>query len=106
MWTRALESLFASSGVKFRSELCLRARSPRLLCGRCTDECPPGAVHLTGQLPSLHAPRCTECGVCAAVCPVEAFTLQPSAVDLFVQARERGVVRLACGKFPSSIDTV
>lgn len=106
MWTKALDSLFGSSGMQFRPELCLRARSPRLLCSRCADECPPGALDLAGHLPSLHPSRCSECGVCAAVCPVEAFSLQPSPVDLFVQARERGAVRLACGKLPTSSDAV
>ncbi|TAK33780.1 MAG: 4Fe-4S dicluster domain-containing protein [Chloroflexota bacterium] len=106
MWTRAFGSFFATSGVKFQSELCLRGRSPRLLCSRCADECPPGALDLAGRLPNLQLSRCTECGVCGAVCPVEAFTLLPSPVDLFANTRERGAVRLACGKLPGSGETV
>lgn len=44
-------------------------------CGKCAEDCFPGAVRMKKGKPSVHGLVCMECGHCLAVCPVKAVTL-------------------------------
>jgi ferredoxin-type protein NapF len=54
----------------------------RVLCRSCGDRCEKSAIIFPlaeGQVPTIAADRCTGCGACGSVCPVEAisFAAQP-----------------------------
>ena len=59
---------------------CLARR--QVVCQSCKEACGEGAIHFSlapGRvpLPGLDAARCTGCGACVAVCPVDAITVAP-----------------------------
>lgn len=61
------EKPFANSGR------CLRVASGRTdVCSRCLDVCPTHSITIHNKSVSV-ADDCRKCGLCAAVCPTEAF---------------------------------
>ena len=61
------EKPFANSGR------CLRVASERTdVCSRCLDVCPTHSITIHNKSVSV-ADDCRKCGLCAAVCPTEAF---------------------------------
>ena len=62
------EKPFANSGR------CLRVASGRTdVCSRCLDVCPTHSITIHNKSVSV-AEDCRKCGLCAAVCPTEAFS--------------------------------
>ena len=62
------EKPFANSGR------CLRVASGRSdVCSRCLDVCPTHSITIHNKSVSLDD-SCRKCGLCAAVCPTEAFS--------------------------------
>ena len=62
------EKPFANSGR------CLRVASGRTdVCSRCLDVCPTHSITIHNKSVSI-AEDCRKCGLCAAVCPTEAFS--------------------------------
>jgi NAD-dependent dihydropyrimidine dehydrogenase PreA subunit len=59
-------------------------------CGLCVDACPPGGLHLSGDLNhyGVHpvffdeSAECTGCGICFFVCP------EPGAITVYREAPE------------------
>ncbi len=50
----------------------------RTLCLTCAEICPDKAVEApVGLEPEVDAALCTRCGLCVAVCPVDALTVNP-----------------------------
>ena len=47
--------------LKYKDSYCI-------LCGKCSKECPEGAITLDEKL-KLDADKCTGCGICADKCP-------------------------------------
>lgn len=46
----------------------------RMTCLSCKDACPENAITLVANLePRIDQQRCSDCGKCAAVCPVAAI---------------------------------
>ncbi|MCL5265247.1 MAG: 4Fe-4S binding protein [Chloroflexi bacterium] len=41
-------------------------------CSVCEAECPQGAISQGPNHYSINARKCSDCGTCASVCPVEA----------------------------------
>ncbi len=51
-------------------------------CGRCTQECPFGALELDERgHPILNANRCRRCGICMGACPVQIISFKDYSVD-------------------------
>jgi ferredoxin len=50
-------------------QLCLTDNYKRIACRRCTDVCPAGCIDGDRR---VDAGRCDDCGLCLAVCPVDA----------------------------------
>ena len=47
-------------------------------CGICTDVCPVNAITVD-QVAEIDAETCTDCGLCVAECPNEALSILPSS---------------------------
>lgn len=71
--TRAYRPLRADMpAVTLVPEGCLSVRTPLSECTACIDHCPPRALTLQREGPSL-ADGCLRCGRCAAACPTGAL---------------------------------
>jgi NAD-dependent dihydropyrimidine dehydrogenase PreA subunit len=47
-------------------------------CGDCVAVCPVDCLAMQGRVPWLVRPHdCVSCGLCAFVCPAEALTMAP-----------------------------
>jgi quinone-modifying oxidoreductase subunit QmoB len=52
-------------------------------CGRCTQECPFGALELNDKKnPVLNINRCRRCGICMGACPVQIISFNDYSVDM------------------------
>ncbi|MHB8148400.1 MAG: hydrogenase iron-sulfur subunit, partial [Vulcanimicrobiaceae bacterium] len=52
-------------------------------CGRCTQECPFGALELNERRnPVLNPNRCRRCGICMGACPVQIISFADYSVDI------------------------
>ncbi len=52
-------------------------------CGRCTQECPFGALELNERKnPVLNTNRCRRCGICMGACPVQIISFNDYSVDI------------------------
>lgn len=51
-------------------------------CGRCTQECPFGALELLERRPQLNQDRCRRCGICMGACPVQIISFADYSVDV------------------------
>jgi ferredoxin len=92
-----LESLKQAS-VGVAPERCLNRRHKDSKCARCLA-CPTGAVELESMSVKVSAEKCVGCGLCASVCPTEAFSVKgPAMANIFrLSAGGRGaVLEAAC----------
>ncbi|MDA8395193.1 MAG: hydrogenase iron-sulfur subunit [Candidatus Dormibacteraeota bacterium] len=52
-------------------------------CGRCTQECPFGALELDSQRhPVIEPNRCRRCGICMGACPVQVISFPDYSVEM------------------------
>ncbi|MBI4493083.1 MAG: hydrogenase iron-sulfur subunit [Chloroflexi bacterium] len=52
-------------------------------CGRCTQECPFGALELDEKKrPVLNTNRCRRCGICMGACPVQIISFNDYSIDM------------------------
>ena len=52
-------------------------------CGRCTQECPFGALELDSQRhPVINPNRCRRCGICMGACPVQVISFPDYSVEM------------------------
>jgi quinone-modifying oxidoreductase subunit QmoB len=54
------------------------------MCGRCSQECPFGAIELTPgkNTPFVVTNRCRRCGTCLGACPVQIISFDDYSVDI------------------------
>ena len=54
------------------------------MCGRCSQECPFGAIELTPgkDTPFVVTNRCRRCGTCMGACPVQIISFDDYSVDM------------------------
>jgi ferredoxin len=72
--------------------------------GDCDRACTFDAIHMNDEeLPVVSVERCTACGDCVEVCPLDLFTLEPISAKLVVQCSSpltgelaRSLCRVAC----------
>jgi ferredoxin len=43
-----------------------------IACAACEPECEERAIYESGEIYSVDGTKCTDCGTCAEVCPVDA----------------------------------
>ena len=52
-------------------------------CGRCSQECPFGAIELNEKKnPVINPNRCRRCGICMGACPVQIISFSDYSVDI------------------------
>jgi len=63
------------SSLNLNYESCVRSLSLKAGCEACQQACPEGAITLNGVRNTVvvHKAPCTDCGLCAAACPTDAF---------------------------------
>ena len=44
-------------------------------CGACSENCPPGAIEVTGGVPRIRAADCIRCFCCQELCPADAIAI-------------------------------
>ena len=54
------------------------------MCGRCSQECPFGAIELTPEknTPFVLTNRCRRCGTCMGACPVQIISFDDYSMDI------------------------
>ncbi|MGC7873446.1 4Fe-4S binding protein [Desulfosporosinus sp. SYSU MS00001] len=85
--------MFYNCQIVFNHNNCLNGKKASdNICRLCIDSCPHQAISLYFE---LDAKRCTECGICMAVCPSDGFVLR-SSDQLHEYIRASGNVILNC----------
>lgn len=58
-------------------------------CGRCTQECPFGALELDSQRhPVVNPNRCRRCGICMGACPVQVISFPDYSVEMLSEMQK------------------
>lgn len=100
--------------VRVAPDRCLNRRHKDSKCALCLV-CPVGAVTASAMSVQVSTEKCVGCGLCASVCPTEAFTVKGPALAevLRLTASARGAVlevvcsqRTSLGKSRSSAKSV
>jgi Fe-S-cluster-containing hydrogenase component 2 len=88
----ALDSI-QEAAVRVTPERCLNRRHKESKCALCLA-CPTGAITAVGMSVQVSAEKCVACGLCASVCPTEAYIVKgPALADLLrLASNGRGVV--------------
>ena len=60
--------------VSYDAGICAHARSQKVGCTNCLDNCPTGAITPNGDHVAIDAALCGGCGNCSAVCPTGAVS--------------------------------
>jgi ferredoxin len=60
--------------VSYDAGICAHARSQKVGCTNCLDNCPTGAITPNGDHVAIDAALCGGCGSCSAVCPTGAVS--------------------------------
>ena len=60
--------------VQYDAGICAHARSAKVGCSNCLDNCPTGAITPAGDTVSIDPAICGGCGNCSAVCPTGAVS--------------------------------
>lgn len=69
--------------VSLDAAICAHARSQKVGCRNCLDNCPTGAITPAGDHVAVDAAICGGCGNCNAVCPTGAISYAyPTRADL------------------------
>ena len=78
-----------------RAEQCLNRLQRRSPCTRCAENCPHGVFPLkSGE--DIQWNRCTDCGLCTAVCPTRALIPSEPARRVYAEALEGRTVSITC----------
>ncbi len=102
LW-RLLEKLNEAPALRFDPRRCLRTNRKGATCRRCADNCPAGIITLSPPSPaspvSVDPEKCSGCGICAGICPTEAFALAGYSPGRLLGALQAGQkARFVCRK--------
>jgi len=74
--------------VGYDAAICAHARSRKVGCSRCIDNCPTGAITPNEDKVAIDALICGGCGACSAVCPTGAVSsAYPRREDLVARVQ-------------------
>ncbi|MGE3427138.1 MAG: 4Fe-4S dicluster domain-containing protein [Hyphomicrobiaceae bacterium] len=73
--------------IAYDARICVHARSAKVGCRNCLDNCPVGAITPDGDHVAIDAAICGGCGNCASVCPTGAASYAfPHREDILARA--------------------
>lgn len=73
--------------IDFDADICVHARSAKIGCHNCLDNCPVGAITPNGDHVAFNSAICGGCGNCASVCPTGAASYAfPHREDILARA--------------------
>ncbi len=73
--------------IAYDAGICVHARSAKVGCRNCLDNCPVGAITPDGDHVAIDAAICGGCGNCASVCPTGAASYAfPRREDILARA--------------------
>lgn len=73
--------------IAYDASVCAHARSAKVGCSNCLDNCPVGAITPDGDHVAFDAAICGGCGNCASVCPTDAASYAfPRREDILARA--------------------
>lgn len=78
---------YNSEGIKIRSSHCI-------LCGKCEEVCPTGAITTNGRWMNVDHEKCIGCGACVDVCPTHI---------IYLDGNEKSIICDLCGGEPECI---
>ncbi len=86
--------------ISINHQRCSRVRSPLSKCSKCIEHCPKEGISIKNLKVELND-NCIQCGLCAAVCPTGAISIQePTELNLYNYIEEAGktsnIVVLTC----------
>lgn len=86
--------------ISINHQRCSRVRSPLSKCSKCIEHCPKEGISIKNSKVELND-NCIQCGLCAAVCPTGAISIQePTELNLYNYMEEAGktsnIVVLTC----------
>ena len=74
--------------VELDAGICAHARSQKVGCTSCLDNCPTGAISPAGDHVAIDPGVCAGCGTCSSVCPTGAVSYAfPSREDLVTRVQ-------------------
>jgi ferredoxin len=93
----ALEKLLGSDDapIRLNGALCINLRHKERACAKCVA-CPTDAITITGTRVEFDANKCVACGLCAAVCPTNAFTTQQTDGAILDAFGDAAPIEFAC----------
>lgn len=71
--------------VNYNPDICAHARSTKIGCRNCLDNCPTGAISPNGDTVLINPAICGGCGNCSAVCPTGAVSYSYPERQDFIQ---------------------
>ena len=84
--------------VQYDASICAHARSTKVGCSNCLDNCPTGAITPTGDTVSIDPAICGGCGNCSAVCPTGAVSYSyPDRTDVIRRVQSLAQTYRAAG---------
>ena len=86
--------------IQLKASRCIRSLSKESNCNRCEIICPTGAIVVgDNPLPAINFSACVGCGVCDAVCPNEALSLDDfNSTNFFFKYIEESDNLISCRK--------
>ena len=73
--------------IDYNADICVHARSAKVGCHNCLDNCPLGAITPNGDHVAINSAICGGCGNCASVCPTGAASYAfPYREDILARA--------------------
>ncbi|WP_316571485.1 4Fe-4S binding protein [Neobacillus sp. YIM B06451] len=103
-WVNVIDKKMAVLSVE--ANLCTKLISPKSTCTSCVDHCPKTSISFANK-DILIADSCVDCGICGAVCPTGAITMNKPPLTQFVQeaihkSERHEKVYLHCDRTPIS----
>lgn len=91
-----LENLLEEPQIRFDSAKCRKTKYADYVCDECIKVCPLQAIENSGSI-KVNQEKCDACGLCAGICPGEAFYLvKPSYGQLAAEALEKREITFTC----------
>ena len=91
-----LENLLEEPQIRFDSTKCRKVNYADYVCDECIRVCPFQAIENSSEM-KVTAQNCDACGLCAGICPGEAFSLEkPSYAQLAAEALEKLQITFTC----------